>query len=69
MIKKDAAIGFIFATLLLDVIGFGIIIPVLPRLLSEMLGIGINEASKYGGYLLFAFAVAQFIFFTGDWQP
>ncbi|MBK8055033.1 MAG: TCR/Tet family MFS transporter [Saprospiraceae bacterium] len=62
MIKKDAAIGFIFATLLLDVIGFGIIIPVLPRLLSEMLGIGINEASKYGGYLLFAFAVAQFIF-------
>lgn len=62
MIKKDAAIGFIFATLLLDVIGFGIIIPVLPRLLSEMQGIGINEASKYGGYLLFAFAVAQFIF-------
>ena len=62
MKNKDAAIGFIFITLLIDVIGFSIIIPVLPRLLSEMKGIGINEASKYGGYLLFSFAVAQFIF-------
>ncbi len=62
MRNKQAAIGFIFVTLLIDVIGFGIIIPVLPRLLADMKGIGINEASKYGGYLLFAFAVAQFIF-------
>jgi len=62
MKNKQAAIGFIFLTLLIDVIGFGIIIPVLPKLLADMKGIGINEASKYGGYLLFAFAVAQFIF-------
>ncbi|MGB4960184.1 MAG: TCR/Tet family MFS transporter [Saprospiraceae bacterium] len=62
MRNKQAAIGFIFVTMLIDVIGFGIIIPVLPRLLAEMNQIGINEASKYGGYLLFAFAVAQFIF-------
>jgi len=62
MRNKEAAIGFIFFTLLIDVIGFGIIIPVLPKLLAEMNNIGINEASKYGGYLLFAFAVAQFIF-------
>jgi DHA1 family tetracycline resistance protein-like MFS transporter len=59
---KQAGIGFIFVTLLIDVIGFGIIIPVLPKLLADMKGISINEASKYGGYLLFAFAVAQFIF-------
>lgn len=62
MRNKQAAIGFIFITLLIDVIGFGIIIPVLPKLLAEMNHISINEASKYGGYLLFAFAVAQFIF-------
>lgn len=62
MRNKEAAIGFIFITLLIDVIGFGIIIPVLPRLVADMKGIGINEASKYGGYLLFAFAVAQFTF-------
>ena len=62
MRNKEAAIGFIFITLLIDVIGFGIIIPVLPKLLAQMNNISINEASKYGGYLLFAFAVAQFIF-------
>lgn len=62
MHNKKAAISFIFITLLIDVIGFGIIIPVLPKLLAQMNNISINEASKYGGYLLFAFAVAQFIF-------
>lgn len=62
MNNRKAAIGFIFVTLLIDVIGFGIIIPVMPKLLSGMLHIGINETSTYGGYLLFAFAFAQFIF-------
>ena len=59
---NKAAVRFIFITILLDVVGFGIIIPVLPKLLAEMNNIGINEASKYGGYLLFAFAIAQFLF-------
>lgn len=59
---KKAAVNFIFITLLLDVIGFGIIIPVLPKLLVELKNIDINEASTYGGYLIFAFAAAQFIF-------
>ena len=36
--KKTAAVGFIFITLLIDVIGFGIIIPVMPRLISELNG-------------------------------
>ncbi len=62
MKNQKAAIGFIFITLLIDVIGFGIIIPVLPKLLAQMNHITINEASKYGGYLLFAFAIAQFFF-------
>ncbi|MEL6926076.1 MAG: TCR/Tet family MFS transporter, partial [Bacteroidota bacterium] len=42
--------------------GFGIIIPVLPNLLAEMNNIDVNEASTYGGYLLTAFAIAQFLF-------
>lgn len=55
------AVQFILITVLIDVIGFGIIIPVLPNLLEEMMGIGVNEASTYGGYLLAVWAVAQFI--------
>jgi DHA1 family tetracycline resistance protein-like MFS transporter len=62
MKSKDTALVFIFLTLLIDVIGLGIIIPVFPKLLANMNGIQINEASKYGGYLLFAYAIAQFIF-------
>ncbi len=62
MKNKKAAISFIFITILLDIIGFGIIIPILPELIAELNEISINEASKYGGYLLFAFAIAQFLF-------
>src|SRR5437868_9336846 len=60
--KKQAAIGFIFVTLLMDVIGFGIIIPVLPSLISELIHGDISDASLYGGWLMFAFAVMQFLF-------
>lgn len=59
---RKAAVIFIFITVLIDVIGFGIIIPVLPELLAEMMDIGINDASMYGGALLFAFAIPQFLF-------
>ena len=59
---RKPAVNFILLTVLIDVIGFGIIIPVLPRLLADMENVSINEASKYGGYLLTAFAIAQFIF-------
>lgn len=60
--KRNAAIGFIFFTLLIDVIGFGLVIPVFPELISHMLEIPVNEASKYGGWLAAAYAVMQFVF-------
>lgn len=60
--KRKAAVNFILITIVIDIIGFGIIIPVLPELLAQMQNISINEASTYGGYLLFAFAIAQFLF-------
>lgn len=58
---KNAAVGFIFITLLLDVIGLGIIIPVLPALIQELQGGTVGEAAQTGGYLLFAYAVFQFL--------
>lgn len=62
MSRKSAALGFIFVTLLIDVIGFGIIIPVVPNLISELEGVSIPEAAAYGGWLIAAFAGMQFIF-------
>jgi len=62
MRNKQAAVGFIFITLLLDVTGIGIIIPVMPSLIMELTGEGLSAASKYGGWLIFAYAFFQFIF-------
>ena len=60
--NRKAALGFIFITLLLDVIGFGIIIPVFPKLISELIQGDLSQASLYGGWLMFAYSVTQFFF-------
>src|SRR5688572_28603919 len=59
---RKAAIGFIFITLLIDVMGWGLIIPVMPTLISELKGIPVNEASPYGAWLVAAYAITQFVF-------
>ena len=59
--SKKAALGFIFITLLLDVIGFGIIIPVMPVLIEELIHGDLSAASRWGGWLTFAFAFMQFL--------
>jgi DHA1 family tetracycline resistance protein-like MFS transporter len=60
--RKNNALLFIFITLLIDVIGIGIIIPVVPALIEKLTGEGISVAATYGGWLTFAYAVFQFIF-------
>jgi len=60
--KRKPALGFIFVTLLLDVIGFGIIIPVFPKFISQLINSNISNASLYGGWIMASFAVMQFIF-------
>ena len=59
---KKAAIGFIFLTLVIDITGWGIIIPVIPKLIKELIHGDISEAAKYGGWLTFAYAITQFLF-------
>lgn len=60
--KKSAAIGFIFITMLIDITGWGIIIPVIPKLIQELIHGDVSEAAKIGGWLTFAYAITQFIF-------
>jgi MFS transporter, DHA1 family, tetracycline resistance protein len=60
--KKEAAIGFIFITMLIDITGWGIIIPVIPKLIEELIHGDISEAAKIGGWLTFAYAFTQFVF-------
>lgn len=52
----------IFITLLIDVIGIGIIVPVIPRLLGELGNYTVSEASGIGAWMIVAFALPQFLF-------
>ncbi|MBA5245922.1 TCR/Tet family MFS transporter [Marnyiella aurantia] len=61
--NKSAAIGFIFITLLVDITGWGIVIPVVPSLIKELIhDADLSVASQYGGWLSFAYAFMQFLF-------
>ncbi|WP_436486855.1 TCR/Tet family MFS transporter [Chitinophaga sp. ARDCPP14] len=60
--SRKAAISFIFVTLLIDVMGWGLIIPVMADLIAQLKHIPVNEASTYGALLLSVFAITQFLF-------
>jgi MFS transporter, DHA1 family, tetracycline resistance protein len=65
--SRTPALTFIFITLLIDVIGLGIIIPIMPDLIMELAGLdpksseSMGYASKMGAWLLFAYAFVQFL--------
>src|SRR6056300_592784 len=54
------ALAFIIVVVLLDAIGFGIILPVTPQLIIDLAGVDLSNASQLGGYLMFAYALMQF---------
>ncbi|MBO6795694.1 TCR/Tet family MFS transporter [Maricaulis sp.] len=56
------AITFIFITVLIDMIGFGLIIPVMPELINELTGLGADDAAVLGAWLMMTYALTQFIF-------
>ncbi len=58
---RQPALGFIFVTLMLIVLGFGILIPVLPGLVEQFEGGSVAEGSRYYGWLLEVFALMQFV--------
>jgi len=54
------AFAFVWITVLLDMVGLGLIIPVVPAVLRELTGTDAAHASIYGGWLFFAYASMQF---------
>ena len=59
---RRAAIAFIFVTVVLDVLAFGIIIPVLPRLVEDFLGGNTARAAEIYGLFGTIWALMQFFF-------
>ncbi len=54
------AVPIVLAAVLIDTIGFGIIMPVFPQLLTRLGHIDLEQATRVAGYMLVVFAVAQF---------
>lgn len=61
MRNRNAGLSFIFITLLIDVIGFGLVIPVLPKLVKEMAG-GETAGVHIFGLLQATYGLMQFVF-------
>jgi DHA1 family tetracycline resistance protein-like MFS transporter len=60
--KRHATLGFIFVTVLLDMLSFGIVAPVMPKLISDFLGGNTARASEYLGLFITTWALMQFFF-------
>lgn len=55
------ALLFVFITVLLSMIGVGIVIPVMPSLIADLTGLGLSDASRINGFLLTSYALMQLI--------
>ncbi|MEO1475019.1 MAG: TCR/Tet family MFS transporter [Pseudomonadota bacterium] len=55
------AFFFVIVTVMLDMMGFGLIVPVIPALLTELSGLTAEEAVVWGGALTATYALMNFI--------
>jgi MFS transporter, DHA1 family, tetracycline resistance protein len=64
MTGQSASVRFILITLVIDALGFGLVVPIVPSLVLKLSGLTISGASIWVGELLAAYALMQFI-----WAP
>ena len=55
------ALAFILATVMIDMIGLGIVLPVLPSIIEDLAAVDISQASIIGGWLFVAYSAMQFL--------
>ena len=61
-LKRTPALAFIFITLLLDILGFGLLIPILPKFVALLSGRGLSTGARDYGWLLALYGLMQFLF-------
>ena len=59
--RRNAALIFIFFTVLIDVLAFGVIIPVLPHLVEQFVGGNVSHAAWWVGTFGVVFSLIQFV--------
>ena len=60
--NQRAGLGFIFGAVIIDTLGAGLIIPVLPRLINSFEGVDLSQASSFYGFLVALYALLSFVF-------
>lgn len=58
---RQPALGFIFVTMVLAIVGFGLLIPVLPKLVVQFSEGNVASGSYVFGWLISSYALMQFI--------
>ncbi|MEP5740576.1 MAG: MFS transporter, partial [Marinomonas sp.] len=59
---NKSTLFFVAFIIFIDMMGIGLIVPVMPSLLESMTGLGEDQTAEIGGWLLFAYAIMQFLF-------
>lgn len=62
MTPRKPALVFVFITLFLDVLGIGLVVPILPKLVEQLSGGGVDSASFIFGWMVGLYALMQFLF-------
>lgn len=62
MTPRRLSIYFLLMTVVIDAMGIGIIMPVMPDLIRDLLDTNLSQAAVWGGILSSSFAVMQFLF-------
>jgi DHA1 family tetracycline resistance protein-like MFS transporter len=60
--KRQASLTVIFITIVIDVIGIGLVFPIVPKLVEEILGGRTASAAMVYGWLIATYSLMQFVF-------
>lgn len=60
--SSRSVLALVAMIVFVDIAGLGLILPVMPRLIISLSDVTIDRAAEIGGWLLFAYAVMQFVF-------
>lgn len=60
--SNRSALTFILVTLVINSMGIGLMMPVMPSLLQELTQLSVSDAARWGGALTFVYALMQFLF-------
>ena len=63
------AVTFVLITVFLDMVGFGLIMPVLPKLIEDVGHVDIAHAAVIGGWMFAAFSPGAVRLCAADGQP